>query len=328
MLADDLLQQAHHLATLDLRKPKQANLRRAVSAAYYALFHLLVAAAVQRISPKMPSGLSARISRAFTHAEMKQVCKSIIAGNPSEALRELQPGGFSPRIKLIAEEFVELQEARHLADYDPSTTFNRARTLAMLLLLDRAFEEWRTIQAAEEANVFLAALQFAGRVVEVSAQRHASMQGGGLLLKVQRGALLSLKAFGDRFSRKRPLPQHLRVGLRGEFEALFFLRRQGFVVVERRWRSPELNGDLDLIAWEGETLCFVEVKTRSARDMTPAALAVNPAKRNMLRRMSASYRRTLPQAYRDGVVRFDIVSVYLLDQRVECELVRDIDVGR
>jgi len=148
------------------------------------------------------------------------------------------------------------------------------------------------------------------------------------LLAAHRWALLHAQALAKKLSRKRPLPAHLQVGIRGEFEALFFLRRQGFTIAERRWRSPELNGDLDLIAWEGDgnrqTLCFIEVKTRTARDMTPAALAVDAAKRRMLQQMAASYLRSLPQRYREGLlVRFDIVSVYLLGEKVECELVRD-----
>jgi putative endonuclease len=147
---------------------------------------------------------------------------------------------------------------------------------------------------------------------------------GGLLLNAQRWGLLRLQAVARRVSRGKPLPKHLQVGVRGEFEALFFLRRMGFTVVERRWRSPELNGDLDLVAWEGATLCFVEVKTRTARDRTPAGLAVDEAKQNMLRRMAASYVRTLPEEYRkDALPRFDVVSVYLLDHSVECELLRD-----
>jgi putative endonuclease len=140
--------------------------------------------------------------------------------------------------------------------------------------------------------------------------------------------LLRLKSLTRRLHRGPKLPPHLQVGLRGEFEALFYLRRLGFTVVERRWRSPEHNGDLDLIAWEGETLAIIEVKTRSVRDLTPAALAVNEAKRRMLRRMAGSYVRTLPQQYRDGLrLRFDIVSVYLTDSGIpECELLRDIAV--
>lgn len=141
----------------------------------------------------------------------------------------------------------------------------------------------------------------------------------------QRAALLGLQSLSRRLNRTPKLPPHLRTGIRGEFEALFYLRRLGYTVVERRWRSPELNGDLDLIAWEASTLCFVEVKTRTARDMTPAALAIDGSKRTMLQKMAASYIRSLPRdsGGSDILARFDIVSVYLLGDRIECELVRD-----
>ena len=134
----------------------------------------------------------------------------------------------------------------------------------------------------------------------------------------QRVGLIRLAARGN-----RRLPEHLRVGERGELEALFLLRREGYLVVERRWRCPEWNGDLDLIAWEGETLCFIEVKTRTSRDSTPAGSAVDEAKRAMLRKMARAYRRTVPreQAF-EAPVRFDLVSVYLLGEQCECELVR------
>jgi putative endonuclease len=145
-----------------------------------------------------------------------------------------------------------------------------------------------------------------------------------LWLSAERWGMLRLQALARRVSRRKPLPEHLRVGVRGEFEALFYLRRLGFTVVERRWRSPELNGDLDLVAWEGGTLCFIEVKTRTARDRTPAGLAVDWAKQSMLRKMADSYLRTLPEEYREGtLVRFDVVPVYLLGDRVECEMLRD-----
>jgi putative endonuclease len=147
-------------------------------------------------------------------------------------------------------------------------------------------------------------------------------------LNAQRWALLGLRSLTRRLHRGPKLPPHLQVGLRGEFEALFYLRRLGFTIVERRWRSPEHNGDLDLIAWEGESLVIVEVKTRSARDLTPAALAVDDGKRRMLRRMANSYVRTLPHQYRDGLLlRFDILSVYLGESVApEFELLRNIEV--
>lgn len=132
-----------------------------------------------------------------------------------------------------------------------------------------------------------------------------------------------METLSARLGKAPKLPPHLQTGIRGEFEALFYLRRLGFTVVERRWRSPELNGDLDLVAWEGNSLCFVEVKTRTARDMTPAALAIDEAKRRMLQKMAASYLRSLPREFREeALIRFDIVSVYLLPGGMEFELIR------
>jgi len=147
---------------------------------------------------------------------------------------------------------------------------------------------------------------------------------GRLTINAQRWALLRLQSLSRRLGRAPKLAHNLEVGFRGEFEALFYLRRLGYTVVERRWRSPELNGDLDLVAWEGDTLCFVEVKARTARDMTPAALAIDGPKRMMLQKMADSYMRVLPrESGREALTRFDIVSVYLLGESIECELVRD-----
>jgi putative endonuclease len=146
-------------------------------------------------------------------------------------------------------------------------------------------------------------------------------------IDIQRAALLGLQSLAARTTRQTARPAHLLTGERGEFEALFFLRRQGFQVVERRWRTSELNGDLDLIAWEGDKICFVEVKTRRRRDMTPAASAVDSGKQRMLRRMADAYGRTLPAVQRYNTpFRFDVVSVYLLDaqnRQIQCELVRN-----
>ena len=108
-------------------------------------------------------------------------------------------------------------------------------------------------------------------------------------------------------------------GLRGERAALFELRRRGVVVVARRWTSARMRGDVDLIGWDGDRLCFIEVKTRTARDMSPAESAVDEDKRNMLRGLARSYLRTFPEAERQTIpVRFDVVSVYALgrDHRV------------
>ena len=61
----------------------------------------------------------------------------------------------------------------------------------------------------------------------------------------------------------------------------------------------------------GPLLCFVEVKTRTAHDMTPAEAAIDTHKRNVLRRLARQYVRQL-QSDIAPQVRFDVVSVYLL----------------
>jgi putative endonuclease len=122
--------------------------------------------------------------------------------------------------------------------------------------------------------------------------------------------------------RGRAAAPHLATGLLGEREALFHLRGLGYVVVARRWKSARLRGDVDLITWDGERLCFVEVKTRMGRDaMEPAESAVDEEKQRMLRKMARAYLKGFPQERRDAVqVRFDVVSVYLQAAGVEVEV--------
>jgi len=106
-----------------------------------------------------------------------------------------------------------------------------------------------------------------------------------------------------------PGPAHLTVGIEGEDAVFFYLQRKGYTVVARRWSSGDVPGDVDLVAWDGPVLCFVEVKTRTAHDMTPAEAAVDEHKRNVLRRLARRYVRQLPQKTAPPV-RFDVVSVY------------------
>ena len=107
------------------------------------------------------------------------------------------------------------------------------------------------------------------------------------------------------------MPAHLVTGIDGENAAFFYLRRKGYTVVARRWSSGKLPGDLDLIAWQGPMLCFIEVKTRTAHDIAPAESSVDSHKRNTLRRLARQYVRQLPQETAPQS-RFDVLSVYML----------------
>jgi len=125
-----------------------------------------------------------------------------------------------------------------------------------------------------------------------------------------------------RFRRTPSTAEHLATGLRGEQEALFHLRTLGYTLVARRWKTAKLRGDVDLIGWDEDRLCFIEVKTRTGRDpQAPAESAVDADKQEMLRKMARAYLRSFPEKLRREVpVRFDIVSVYLQPTTVEFDV--------
>ena len=102
-------------------------------------------------------------------------------------------------------------------------------------------------------------------------------------------------------------PEHQRTGKRGEEDAYFFLRRRGYVMVGRNFRSPHHRGEIDLIGWDKDVLCFVEVKTRTTHDVKPAEAAVDREKQHALTAVARDYLRhmALPCQW-----RFDIISVY------------------
>lgn len=141
-------------------------------------------------------------------------------------------------------------------------------------------------------------------------------------LDLQVWVLRRMDTLSRRFRRTPSTAEHLATGLRGEREALIHLRTLGYTVVARRWKSPKLRGDVDLIGWDEERLCFIEVKTRTGRDpLAPAESAVDADKQEMLRKMARAYLRGFPEKLRREVpVRFDIVSVYLQPTTVEFDV--------
>ena len=112
-LPRDLLEQAGHLAKREPRRPRQASLRRAVSAAYYALFHLLIEASVSNW--KRPEQRP-RLGRAFNHGFMKDAANKVQGKSG---------------LKTVAAAFVSLQEERHSADYDNERAWSRQEVLEL-----------------------------------------------------------------------------------------------------------------------------------------------------------------------------------------------------
>jgi putative endonuclease len=149
-------------------------------------------------------------------------------------------------------------------------------------------------------------------------------------------------------------PEHLRIGRRGEEDAYFYLRRHGYTMIARNFRSPHHRGEIDLIGWhkvpnkvrdkaprkvnnavneklpanvpdktDQDILCFIEVKTRTTRDVSTAEAAVDREKQNDLRLVARDFLRHLPAhtfpvplsliaspGPAQPACRFDIISVY------------------
>jgi putative endonuclease len=131
------------------------------------------------------------------------------------------------------------------------------------------------------------------------------MTMSGTITRLTLRAIDSVAAF---LPRKSTGPEHLRTGRRGEEEAYFYLRRRGYVIVARNYRSPRSRSELDLVGWDGDILCFVEVKTRTTRDVKPAEAAVDAQKQRDLALVAREFLRKMKG---NPPFRFDVISIYL-----------------
>lgn len=135
----DLLAQAKHLTHLEKRRPKQASFRRAVSTAYYALFHFLILEAVSRWKVR---GQRAALARTFEHARMKAAAIRFRRLTIGHSDREA-----AGRLQATVETFAELYEDRQLADYDLASRWSRTETKAWIEAVESAFANWPPIRS-------------------------------------------------------------------------------------------------------------------------------------------------------------------------------------
>jgi putative endonuclease len=98
------------------------------------------------------------------------------------------------------------------------------------------------------------------------------------------------------------------IGAYGERCAVRHLIGAGLRVIGRNWRCPE--GEIDVIAWDGDTLAFCEVKTRSGGTFGTPAEAVVPTKARRLRRLAGRWLAETGTTAAE--LRFDVVSVHLV----------------
>jgi uncharacterized protein (UPF0332 family) len=142
---EDLLEQAHHLAHRETTDPKQASLRRAVSTAYYALFHLLIDDAVENWAVERQRNV---LARSFDHGKMKGISGDLMKSAQS-------PGNKPEQLFEVATAFLQLQQHRHIADYDIAKQWTVRDVDNVLELATKAFTAWSDVRSQDAAQDYL-----------------------------------------------------------------------------------------------------------------------------------------------------------------------------
>ena len=150
-LHEELLQHARDL----VRRPNatEADLRRAVSATYYAVFHLLI---FETCANWNRADSRPKLGRMFDHTLMKKVSNQVTDS------KKMPFAGEDPvlvgKLRKLARIFVDLQDKRHEADYDTSRSWTFTHAEKEVLAGEHAFELWTRIKGAKIAQEYLVSL--------------------------------------------------------------------------------------------------------------------------------------------------------------------------
>lgn len=153
--ADDLLQYARQMAELHPNDAHQPSLRRALSSAYYALFHLLIGDAVANCTDPR---FRATLARMFDHGPMKNVCENTVEKiknlfhptPPAEPERTIQF-----HLHNVADTFSQAQQNRNEADYNLLKEWQPGQVSLLIEAIEDAFKSWYIIREDQAAKDFL-----------------------------------------------------------------------------------------------------------------------------------------------------------------------------
>lgn len=112
-----------------------------------------------------------------------------------------------------------------------------------------------------------------------------------------------------------PRARHFELGAHGEALAIDYLEMMGYRIVAanfslpigRNMRDAIVNAEIDVVAYDGPTLCFIEVKTRASDEIAAPQTNVDLRKRRQITRAARGYRRVF--GLMDSPFRYDVVSV-------------------
>ncbi len=148
---DDLRTQA--LQLVHVTPSTQLTLRRAVSAAYYAAFHFLIAEATSNWNN---APLRTALGRAYDHGVMKTASNRIL--NPKDFPFTGENPVVVANLRFVAQAFSQLQEDRHFADYNLTKDPDPVEALTQVKSAEKIFTVWPTIRGEQIAQAYLVSL--------------------------------------------------------------------------------------------------------------------------------------------------------------------------
>jgi uncharacterized protein (UPF0332 family) len=156
--ADELLELAQDIANLHPQQPHQSSLRRAVSTAYYALFHLLISEATANWRHEELRGALARV---FDHGPMKQAADKKVS-ELNSYFKDKPPEGQARTVAYhlynVADVFAQAQYHRNEADYNTTREWELTEVLLHIDGIADAFNTWNVIRDEPGAQAYLVSM--------------------------------------------------------------------------------------------------------------------------------------------------------------------------
>lgn len=113
--------------------------------------------------------------------------------------------------------------------------------------------------------------------------------------------------------------ERLRLGDYGEETAVSFLKKNGYRIVARKYRNK--LGEVDIIALDADTLCFVEVKTKASHSCGSPLESVTPGKQRKIAKVALSFLKE--RNLLEKKARFDVVAVEVLHRETKLEIIKN-----
>lgn len=139
-LSFDLLNLADDVLPAGPGRPVQARLRRAVSTAYYALFHALIEESTRWLAGTGARTMRQVMARGYEHGAMRDFAERVVHGRVPDFVQPLLPA-IPPDLARAVDTFVKLQSERHRADYDWANPYTKVEVVRLLRTARAALDE-------------------------------------------------------------------------------------------------------------------------------------------------------------------------------------------